>query len=321
MTILKFRCILNLMAFKNAFRILFNRFSVVWVLAAYILVVLVLVIPLSLFFLLPIVSAFEDAGILTQINDAFSILLDTGNITYIGIEIQSIWRNSLKVFRESRMLTAQISVAFVIFILIFKFLLGFYELAVTKILDGSMGANAKLGFIHSYISLLRRSVRFVAVKLLYTLLYDLIFFTLLYILLGLFSSPATALIAPFLITLYVVIFVSLRYALVAFWAPFVGIDNKKIFNALGLSIALFAKNFRQVYGGFLALWLLIIALNVFIGLFTFGVGLIATIPISMLIVNILNMTFYYTRTGKRFYADDKIITPPPLKTNTKENHT
>jgi len=64
-----------------------------------------------------------------------------------------------------------------------------------------------------------------------------------------------------------------------------------------------------VYFSFCAVWAIILVFNLFIGVFTFGVGLIATVPVSVLLVAILNMTHFYTKTGRRYYAGGQILTP------------
>ena len=73
-----------------------------------------------------------------------------------------------------------------------------------------------------------------------------------------------------------------------------------------------------MFAYFLVAWVIIIALNIFVGLFTLGAGLLISIPVSMLFVSILNMTLYYGKNGKRYYVDGTVITPPYKKEEDKE---
>ncbi len=59
-------------------------------------------------------------------------------------------------------------------------------------------------------------------------------------------------------------------------------------------------------------WTLIIAVNMLVGLFTFGAGLILTVPLSLLFVNVLNMTVYYGKNGRRYYTDSATVVTPPI---------
>ena len=192
----------------------------------------------------------------------------------------------------------------------FRFLLGFYEIPVYRVLEGSMSANAKFSFTGRVIASAGISARFVLAKLLVTAVYDAGFLIALYFMLGLFLNSATALWAPFIIFVFLVAFLALRYTLLAFFGAHIAVDKPKVFKGLAFGFKKSAKYFGKTYAQFLLLWLIIIVFNVFFAAFTFGVALIATIPMSMVLLCIFNMTLYYTKTGRRFYADDKIVTPP-----------
>ncbi|MCL2061956.1 MAG: hypothetical protein FWH03_04955 [Firmicutes bacterium] len=299
------------MAFKSAFRIIIKRFGLAWTVALFILILALIIGALSLMFILPVLSAFNDAGITRQIGASFmGILNGSGNI---GAEIQSIWTQIQSVFSDNRRLTLSTVILFFIVMFIYKFLLGFYELPLYQSLEGEMSSNLKVKFSHAFIAKLGISSRFILVKLIYTTLYDALFFLGLYYLLGLFFVAGGAYFAPIVILIYFVLFQALRYTLIAFWGTEVVLNRAPIFQSFAFSARKASKNFVSVFFSFCAAWLIIIALNVFIGIFTFGVGLMATIPVSVLFIAILNMTHFYTKTGRRYYADGRIITPKRVK--------
>lgn len=56
------------------------------------------------------------------------------------------------------------------------------------------------------------------------------------------------------------------------------------------------------------MWVLAFALNIFVGIFTFGAGLMVSVPMTMYFINLVNMAFFYGRTGKSYYLDGAVFT-------------
>ena len=65
----------------------------------------------------------------------------------------------------------------------------------------------------------------------------------------------------------------------------------------------------SLFSLFFIVWLIAFALNVFVGIFTFGVGLLVSAPATMFFINLVNMTFYYGRAGKSYYVDGVVFNP------------
>ena len=100
-----------------------------------------------------------------------------------------------------------------------------------------------------------------------------------------------------------------RYAVISMWAPSVIVDGKKIFPAFFSGAKSAFRHFGSIYSSYVVSWVLIVALNLLVGLFTFGVGLLITVPISMTFLSILGMTVFYGKNGRRYYADSSIVYP------------
>ncbi len=297
------------MGFRNAFKILFARFGLAWSLILFIVFFALIVGSVSLTIVLPVVRAFENAGIIERITGIFTGILGRSLSGETGAEIQSVWAAIIALFRDDRRLTVTTTVMFFVVVLIYKFLLGFYELPAYEVLEGAMSANARIGFTNAFVSKLGRSSRFVLAKMLYTTLYDAVFYSVLYLMLGLFFLPGGAAWGTAAVVAYMILFQSLRYTLIAFWGPEVTLEKAPVFQSFAFSVKKAGRNFFSVFWRFALTWVLIITLNLFIGIFTFGVGLIATVPVSMLFICILNMTLFYGKTGRRYYANGEIITP------------
>ena len=67
------------------------------------------------------------------------------------------------------------------------------------------------------------------------------------------------------------------------------------------------KNFARIYGTMVLYLLTVIAVNIFFGLFTLGVGLFVTIPLTFYFMTVLNSTLYYQNNNLRYYIDKNTI--------------
>jgi len=297
------------MSFKNALRILISRFTLVWILALYMLILVTIVGLLSLTFVMPVVEGLEQAKFFESVAGIFSKFWEgTASLNAVGEEIGELVDQVRVFFQDNSPLVIRTNVMFFIVLFIYKFVLGFYELPMYRVLDGAMSSDARLGFVNRLVSCIGQSSRFVLVKIIYTTLYDALFLYILYNLLGLFFAPY-AILAPLIICVYVIVFQSLRYTLIAFWGQEVTLDGKPIFQSFVSSVKKSGKNFASVFSSFVVMWIVFITLNLFVGIFTFGAGLIATIPMCMLFVCVLNMSLFYNKTGRRHYVDGEIVTP------------
>jgi len=312
------------MAFRNAFKILYGRFNPVWAVLLFMVVLGLVVGALSYFLINPVYSALFEAGILdltdfpsltqiltspAQMNVLFNDILAGIEIGELGERISMIWTDIMLIFREQSSLRVPTIILFFVLVSIFRFLLGFYELPLYKIIEGSMSCDAKFGFFSRFIGTLLLSLKYVGIKLLYTTAYDALFYLILYYLFTLFTITYAWVVAP-LILVFVIVFISLRYTTLAFFGVNTAVSNDGILKSFRFAFQKGFKHFFYIFVRFLLVWTIIILLNIFFGLFTFFVGLLFTIPLCMYYIAIMNMTLYYSTTGKRYYADGKIITPP-----------
>lgn len=299
------------MSFKNAVKILIAKFGLVWIVLLYLVIFSAIIASLSITFVIPVVRAFQAAGIGGQFTALFNSIMNGDTVSGWFTVIKEIVDNVGNVLKTdfSAMLNSTLFLVLVL-TLASRFLVGLYELPLVAVLEGAMSSNARIGFMGRFISKLGVSCRFVLAKMLYTILYDGVFYTVIYFMFGLFDVKGLALFAPFIIMFAFILLIAARYTVISMWAPSVVVGGKKIFPGLFASVKKTFRNFGAVYSTFVISWTIIIALNVLVGLFTFGAGLLITIPVSMVFINILNMTVYYGKNGKRYYADSTIVTPP-----------
>lgn len=302
------------MAFKNAIKILINKFGLVWVVLLYFVMVTAVLAGLSVAYVIPVVRVFNDAGIGTRFVEIFNSIMNGETVSSWFVEIHDIVDACWGVLQTDffRPDTAWMVVVAVLLLLIARFLFGWYELPLVAVLEGAMSSNARIGFTGRFISRLGHSCVFVLTKMIYTVLYDAVLVVILYFMFGLFEVKGLAMFAPFIIMLVLIALVAFRYTVICMWAPARIVGGKKLFPALFGGVGLTFKHFGSIYSSFLISHTLLIALNILVGLFTFGAGLLITVPVSVVFLNILNMTVYYNKTGRRYYTDASgtVYTPP-----------
>ncbi len=301
------------MSFKNAFKILVSKFGLVWVFMLYFLCVGVIVAGLSAPFLTVMMRAIKNSGISEQIATTYQGILDGNALSVIADELNGIIGSIKELFKSDKGFSVSSAVwVFLVLIVAYRFIAGLYELPMASVAEGLMSSNARLGFFRRFVALLGRSCRFVLVKMIYTVVFDAAIFFALTSMFALFNIKGAVFFAPFLIMLVLVVLLTLRYSIVAMWAPSMVVDGKNVFAAFAFSVKKCIKHIKPILSSFALSLIIIIAINLFIGIFTLGVGLIVTIPISVMFINLLNMTLFFGKSNKRYYVDGTVFNPPTV---------
>lgn len=297
------------MSFKNAFKLLLSKFRYVWTILAYLAVMFIVLLSLGLTFLLPVIRALTAAGVGDMLNAALVTFLNGGTIlglfTAFGevlVTVKNVFATDAKTFVNSMLFVVLVATV------AYRFLMGLYELPLVSVIQGFMSDNARYSYMTKYVALFGTSVKFSLVKMLVMTVYDSLMYVVTFYITR-FCSAISLFLAPTALTFSLLIFLSFRYALISAWSPAVVVEGKKIFPALWISIKHAFRHMGSLFSLFFIVWLIAFALNVFVGIFTFGVGLLVSAPVTMFFINLVNMTFYYGRAGKSYYVDGVVFNP------------
>lgn len=297
------------MSFKNAFKLLLSKFRYVWTILAYLAVMFIVLLSLGLTFLLPVIRALTAAGVGDMLNAALVTFLNGGTIlglfTAFGevlVTVKNVFATDAKTFVNSMLFVVLVATV------AYRFLMGLYELPLVSVIQGFMSDNAKYSYMTKYVALFGTSVKFSLVKMLVMTVYDSLMYVVTFYITR-FCSAISLILAPTALTFSLLIFLSFRYALISAWSPAVVVEGKKIFPALWISIKHAFRHMGSLFSLFFIVWLIAFALNVFVGIFTFGVGLLVSAPVTMFFISLVNMTFYYGRAGKSYYVDGVVFNP------------
>ncbi|MCH5160911.1 MAG: hypothetical protein J1G04_02660 [Clostridiales bacterium] len=296
------------MSFKNALKNLVAHFSIVWSLLLYIVIFAAVIIGLSLPFIMPIADAFADAGVFVSISSSFRVLFNGGGWDGLWNGLYGAYYSVRDVFASnSRVASLMMGFAISILVVLFRFFLGLYEIPLTTVIDGHMSANCKYGFGGKFFSTLSVSVRYSFIKMLYTTFFDSVIVLVLY---GIGKGMGMSFGLPFVVTLVLLLLGSLRFSLVSSFAPIVASGECGIMVGFARSCKICFKHIGSIYSTYFISFLLLLAVGTLIILLTFGVGAIFVLPFGACYVSYLNVTQYYNKSGKRYYVDSAVFTPP-----------
>lgn len=295
------------MSFKNAFKNLIAHFGVVWSILLYMLICSAILVGLSVPFLVPVIDAFADAGVFDGIGDAFSSLFGDGGWTALWDKLYAVYGKVVGVFDGNSRIATLIT-GFFIFILViaFRFFFGLYEIPLATVLDGRMSCNAAFGFGGKFFSTLGVSLRFSLAKMPIMIAFDATSFGAIY---GLVKLIGLSVALPFAVIFVLILLRALRSSMTACWAPSV-VGGMGVIKGFGRSVQICFRRFGSVYSTYFVTWTLLIACGLFLTVFTLGVGSIIALPFCMTMLGYLGITVFYNKTGKRYYIDDAVYTPP-----------
>jgi len=299
------------MTFKNAFRILTSRFSLVWSVLLYLIVFGIIIASLVMSFLLPIINTLKESGIFDKFYQIIKTFASEGSwsVLYKGIEqtvkdLAAIYSSDKQIVINSTLLLT------VVLLIVGRFLLGFYELPLIANIEARMSANAKLSYAGCIISHFKKSCKFILVKMIYTIVFDLISLALIFGAYKLLKTMGIIIVIPFVVMLLIVLTQGVRYSLKALCAPAAVMEQGKTVKNFLKAISLNTSVFVSAFSTYIIAWLLIISLNILVFFLTFGVGLLVSIPACMVFLSVLDMTFYFRKKELRYYVDDNNIYTP-----------
>ncbi|MBD5132126.1 MAG: hypothetical protein HDT28_06020 [Clostridiales bacterium] len=304
------------MAFKNALKNLVAHFGIVWALLLYIVIFTAIIVGLSLPFLLPIANAFARAGVFEGIGAAFSAMFGEGGWNGLWSGLYEVYSEIVSVF-ESNSRYGSLLMTFLIFVVIvaFRFLFGLHEIPLATVLDGRMSSNAQFGLGGKFFSTLWTSARYSLAKMPITIAFDAITAGILYGCIKLFGLSVWL---PFALILVIIVFSALKSAMLACWAPCV-VNGYGVIKGFAKSVEICFKKFGSMYSTYFVTWLLMVAVGTFVTVFTLGVGILIALPFVTALLGHIGITEYYNKTGKRYYIDGVVFTPPVVEQGTSGN--
>ncbi|MBQ7579456.1 MAG: hypothetical protein IJT25_02880, partial [Clostridia bacterium] len=103
---------------------------------------------------------------------------------------------------------------------------------------------------------------------------------------------------------------SIKMSLTASFAPSMIEESLSAWKAFKTSGRMTGRAFLRTLSCSIVVNLTVIFANMFLGIFTLGVGLLITIPASVVFIAIFKTTNYFTIECKSYYLSDNVIVEP-----------
>ena len=297
------------MIFRNTVRLLLTNFSNVWKALLYYIICVVITLGVCWGIASPIIDKLAEAkvfeNLIALLNSFFS---EPQGVVYSFNEIiDTAWNVIVSniQFRFNYIFL----IVWVVFV--FPFMLDLAQLTLGEVLYGFMTSQVKYGYTGRFIKNIGKSCvyslfRYLVLFVLNVLAMSLLVGVIKFVVLGGFVNILLALLV---FALSLVLF-AFKHALVSCWMPGIAVLNSNPFKALKQNFKCVFSKFFSIFSNYLTLVMLALAVNVMSFVFTFGVSIILTLPLTAFVFVIFQMVTYFTVNGMRFYVyPDMFITP------------
>ena len=293
------------MSYKNSMKLLTSNFSFVWKQLAYTILRLAIILGLTVLVSRPIVDVLAQEGFVSSLKTLWgTVYTNTGEFftalkDSIEIFVNTLWSNIGNLW---------IWVFLFLFVVVFlnSVLRYMGKYTLTYIAHNNFTSLNKCGYAHSFLSNFWKSLKYALCRL----LLDLPFMAIkVAFIIAYCSALDNWLLAIIGISLLIILF-TITYALQI--AMYNNLAVKQITTGKNPFVKMFhtsssVKDFFKVFSNAIVIVLTIIVANVVIGVFSFGAGLLITVPASMALVVIFELISYYTATKQRYYLSPTII--------------
>ena len=287
------------MGLKNTFKILSSNFSLTWKSGFYKLICLILVLFLCYQLVSPIFVELQNQDLAGQVLAFFE-----GLITFEGSQMALSAQNIAGMLDAVLgAYTLSMIVLFVLLFAVLPFLFGLSDMAETDVIHGAMSCNTKIKYMASFMANIKDSLKISSFKLIFTIPYSLIVLLVMYLITRLVIVGG---IVTYL-TIYLLIFtfilaIALERSILGFIMPISIVYDSRIKCIFKKGFVGNIKQFGRNLSSSFVLAIGVFMLNAIVGYFTFGVGLILTLPASFFALNILPMVIYFNTYGMNYYV-------------------
>ncbi|MBQ3214438.1 MAG: hypothetical protein IJB10_05510 [Clostridia bacterium] len=256
----------------------------------------------------PIVEELSQANVFEDLGNFFNSFFSSpqGSVRGINDILNTAWQVLTN--------NAQLKFNYIFFIVwlfvVFPFTLDLAQLALGEVLYGYMTSQVKYGFTGRFIKNIGKSCIYSLVRYFFMLILNAIQIALVVGIIKVASLGGFNIFLAILILALLVCFIAFKYTLVSCWMPSIAVLNCNVFRALKKNFKCVFRKFFNFFSNYLTLTISAVALNFMFCIFTFGVSLFVTLPLTAFVYVIFQMVSYFSSNGMRFYVyPDMFISP------------
>ncbi|NCA67222.1 MAG: hypothetical protein EOM87_04060 [Clostridia bacterium] len=299
------------MSLKHALSILLSRFTIIFKIILYFVVVMLIFVTIAGSALAPTIrtvkSEIENTGVFTEFKEGF-VKLTKGDSDFT----ESFQRASAslgeiaEIFTNNRTRVIWAIAIVMLFVLLAAYVMTLSYVSFSDIINHFMCTNSRFGFLSNFISNLKRSLLYGLMHLLTVSVSNILIGYFLLFLTGVLLQAIGILCAPIILTLGVLLY-SLKSTVFAGWLPAIVHDNKKVLPALVAGIRTISERGSEAFLSFVMMHSLALIMVIVFSFTTFGAGLIIAIPTVMMFHRTLELVLYYNANEYKYYVDNEKV--------------
>lgn len=307
------------MPIKNSMSILASRFSVVYKVTLYLLIVLILFSALGFATVYPTMR-----GVISEINDLHLIRATGSYIVSIFKGVASdatangseLYANLMSLYRQAIDIIGAHPVQVTVGCILLGLCIFFYFVAmnmgsypISGILHAFMSTNSEYGFTANYIASMWKSFCYGLANVAFSLIFYALGFSI-GLALGFGISKLNKLLGIMVTYMVILTVIAVKRAMCLGWMPSMIVDGMPVKAAFSNAMKMLKTDFVEAFGAYLVIYLTATALAFVIAIASFGTGLILLIAALMMFTNSYDMVLFYRRNGYKYYTDDQTVVDP-----------
>lgn len=300
------------MILRNTFKLMFTNFSLTYKIFLHRLVALLIALGVSgtvgASFLIYL-KGINFAGFLTN---EIAVMFENINLGNIFIAFKNITLKTIEVVSnldKNLLINAIISIS--LFFVVYGLIASLSNLAVIDALNSNMSSKTKISYFKSMVGKSLKSICCTIIKFILSIPYIVCVGLIFYFGFRLYDSSVQILkvVIPAGMFLVFVIISSIHLVIFSAFEPSIIVNDKGIFSSLKINFNTTKKKFFRLLSNSLMLVFILTICNLLISVFSFFAGLIITLPITYLLIDLFKIISYYECNGMRYYVGDTIRTP------------
>ncbi len=300
------------MIFKNTFKLLLTNFSLTYKVFLYKLFVLLFALGIGGTIGMPLITHLLSIDFFGFIGDKLVFMFESFNISNIFIGFKDIFLKIIEILINlDPSIVVSSALAITVFILILVLFGSLDELACIDVINANLTSKTKLSFFKSLVGKTFKSMLKSVIKFIVSLPYYACLGLILYYGFTLFDgvSGIVKVLIPMLMFLSITLISGLYLSLIAGFSPSIIINDNGVFKSLKTGLKTVSKKYFRLLSSSIMLVFVLLVLNIFIVVYSFFAGLIITIPISIVVLDLFKTISYYECNGMRYYVGDEIRSP------------
>jgi len=307
------------MSYKNSIKLLSSNFNIVWKQLLYMLVVCIVLFGIGYGFAIPTINLLKSNDVISEIKGIFETIYTAPKDVVNAVSDTFLHLTNVITKNFSKIWLSLLSTTVIIQVL-YQLLknISFYN--ISSLMHYQMTSFVQVGYSRNLVSTLAQSVRFAFSKLIFSIPFSFLKLAIVYTYFKLASTPIGIFIGLFIVSLALILLSAIELTI---FTGHIGHmleqgGNVSAFKAFFKGTKTVLKKFFRVYSNAIIVVLTIIMINLFLGIFTLGAGLLITLPATMLFIAIFELCAYFGVKGERYYLSSTIIATP-LKDAENEN--